>query len=624
MLRARLWLLLMLSGDAAAESLPVLSQVDMFDVGLALIDGDDRYDIYTINHQFAESILINNQGDFILRPDLLLGQTTVPGSHEPVGRMPVVQDGLNVFAPNRKYLMLLCQNCPGPVNASLQVVNGSSGAASVELVHTAQATAHSEHIKHDSVTWLKMSFQLESNGLVVLSPQYAGLHHHFVTDVTAKLIHIGPNSRQPDGSGFTYTTSDNHSAAWTRVNADQDTDVYMSSGGLRGRVDDFPAAQLKPDPILRFDSSSQNYRSAQTELVFSHHPARIYQAAWLDVDLDGDLDFYQGNRGGANLLWIQQDTGSGQFVNQASQFKLNPDQGEVFQWYDLDLDGRPELLTLEHNQLFIYAWSNDHQTYQVVHRSERLGRQVNTLNSDIQVAHLFDHQLPSILINANGRLKVLQTGDHLTFNPVKRQQTGLPKKLNGTMQLIDANLDGQLDFVDSQTGVWLAGKHRFKANDRWSDLFPDQSFNFRQLLWFDADDNGRWDVLEAASYPGKPVTATQLSGFTFKTMKTRDRLFLHRNVRSPGNWLQIDLKGTAHNQHGIGSRINIISDTGATQHRQVWGDQDSLHSQGHYRQYIGLGKSEAVDVVIHWPDGQTTRLADVKANQKLLISHPGL
>lgn len=624
MLAARLGLLLALSGVSAAESLQVLSQVDMFDVGLALIDDDDHYDIYTTNHQFAESVLLNQEGQFMLRPDYGLGQTSLETAREPTGRMPVIHNGLNIYAPNRKYLMMHCQQCPGPVNASLQVVNDQSGFDSVTLVHNSGASVHTEHIKQDQITWLKISIQFQADSLVVLSPQYAGLYHHIVTDLSAKHIFVGPNNQQPEASAFKYTTSDNHSAAWARVNADRHSEVMMSSGGLRGKLHGFPISQLKPDPLLTFDPQTQNHRLAQPALEIPHQAARTYQSAWLDVDLDGDLDLYQGNRAGANRLWLQQQVGSGRFDNQAPQFQLNPLQGEVFQWYDLNLDGRPELLTLENNQLMIYAWSNDHQAYQMVHRSERLGRQVNTLNSDIQVAHLFDHQLPSILINANGRLNILQTKDNFTFTPVKLNKTRLPKTLNGTMQLIDANLDGRLDFIDSQGGVWLAGKNKFKSNDRWSHLFPAQSYNFRQLLWFDADDNGRWDVLEAASYPGKPMQAIEIHGFSFKEMKTRDRLFLHRNVRSPGHWLQIDLKGTAHNQNGIGSQISITTQEGNVQYRQVWGDQDSLHSQGHYRQYIGLGKTEVVDVVVRWPDGKTTRMPAVAANQKLLISHPGL
>ena len=43
-------------------------------------------------------------------------------------------------------------------------------------------------------------------------------------------------------------------------------------------------------------------------------------------------------------------------------------------------------------------------------------------------------------------------------------------------------------------------------------------------------------------------------------------------------------------------------------------------SQADPRRHFGLGKaSKAESVEIRWPDGQTTKLADVKANQLLTV-----
>jgi hypothetical protein len=60
-------------------------------------------------------------------------------------------------------------------------------------------------------------------------------------------------------------------------------------------------------------------------------------------------------------------------------------------------------------------------------------------------------------------------------------------------------------------------------------------------------------------------------------------------------------------------------------HRWQWVGQndDSAHSQGHYRLYFGLAKRKRIQqLVVQWPDGQRTRLGPLKANRLLEVEHP--
>jgi hypothetical protein len=93
---------------------------------------------------------------------------------------------------------------------------------------------------------------------------------------------------------------------------------------------------------------------------------------------------------------------------------------------------------------------------------------------------------------------------------------------------------------------------------------------------------------------------------------------LHNEVESAGNWLLVKLEGKGRLTDAIGAVIRTrVGDQ--TMSRLVRSGTAYL-SQEDMRQHFGLGEATTVDAVeVQWPDGSTSTLENVAANQILVI-----
>jgi hypothetical protein len=90
------------------------------------------------------------------------------------------------------------------------------------------------------------------------------------------------------------------------------------------------------------------------------------------------------------------------------------------------------------------------------------------------------------------------------------------------------------------------------------------------------------------------------------------------NQGSAGNFLQVRLRGTRSNRDGIGARIEARVGS-ATLVREVSSTAGYISGRS-LMSHFGLGVATSVDeLTVIWPSGNTTRLQDVAANQRLLI-----
>jgi hypothetical protein len=96
------------------------------------------------------------------------------------------------------------------------------------------------------------------------------------------------------------------------------------------------------------------------------------------------------------------------------------------------------------------------------------------------------------------------------------------------------------------------------------------------------------------------------------------RLALFENRGTSGNWLEIDLVG-----FHPGTAITVTLPGGRELTRQVLAGSSYLSSEDP-RPHFGLGMATAVpEVVVTWPGGEQTRLADIDANQLIQVEPPG-
>jgi len=86
-------------------------------------------------------------------------------------------------------------------------------------------------------------------------------------------------------------------------------------------------------------------------------------------------------------------------------------------------------------------------------------------------------------------------------------------------------------------------------------------------------------------------------------------------------WLDVDLHqpGTL-NTSAIGAKITVTVG-GRVQSRTITAGGSGYASQGPAVAHFGIGDADTVDELeIRWPDGQTSRLTDLKARQRLSIT----
>ena len=126
----------------------------------------------------------------------------------------------------------------------------------------------------------------------------------------------------------------------------------------------------------------------------------------------------------------------------------------------------------------------------------------------------------------------------------------------------------------------------------------------RGLAVGDLDDDGRLDVV-INDLDGAPQ-------------------LLHNELAPVGNWLLVKLKGRGMNTGAIGAVVTARTSVPAARvQRRLVQSGSSYISQEDKRLHFGLGAAPQVDSVeVLWPDGTTTKVPNVKANQILNIQQP--
>ena len=95
---------------------------------------------------------------------------------------------------------------------------------------------------------------------------------------------------------------------------------------------------------------------------------------------------------------------------------------------------------------------------------------------------------------------------------------------------------------------------------------------------------------------------------------------LWRNDLSENNYLRVKLNGRAPNTAAAGARITLTIN-GENQLREIM-IGSNFTSQNPLVQVFGLGSSAQADITVEWPDGQTSSMDNVDANQLIPFEHP--
>ncbi|MBY0279487.1 CRTAC1 family protein [Candidatus Binatia bacterium] len=127
---------------------------------------------------------------------------------------------------------------------------------------------------------------------------------------------------------------DQHGTGWADFDRDGALDLYVAVGAGR-------ALATKANPFYRGDGKGR-FTDVSSVVGATDPSGRSRALAWLDVDLDGDLDLVLANYASPNRLYLNR--GDGTFEDASERYGLARWTATRLAWADYDGDGLPDLL----------------------------------------------------------------------------------------------------------------------------------------------------------------------------------------------------------------------------------------------------------------------------------------
>ena len=344
-------------------------------------------------------------------------------------------------------------------------------------------------------------------------------------------------------------------------------------------------------------------------------------ATWADYDLDGDLDVflpvYDGLQSPQRSNLFYRNDGGFQFTEVSAEAGLVTENDLSFQasWIDLNHDLYPDLFLINDrstgNRFYL---NNTDGTFEDI--TDDVGIELNfdpmTISwGDFNQDGILDLYLTNSLSGLNEDVpNFLYLGqEDMTFINVAEEFGVALNKWTWGAAWIDVENDGDLD-------LYITEYRPVEPEDQ-DYLFINQGEEGG--YYFEIDNTALENYINIDSHcialgdhnddGYVDFALTSNIGNTFK---------YYENAGGDNNYLKIDLAGTISNSFGIGSWIDLW--TNGTLQRRYTFCGDNYLAQNSYTNLFGLGTSAQVDsVIVRWPSGVVDRLFDLEANETLLI-----
>jgi hypothetical protein len=451
-------------------------------------------------------------------------------------------------------------------------------------------------------------------------------------------VFVGQQRISPRINVFSAHVQDRHGHAWADVNADGQTDVYISRGGVGGTLRKLPR-ELRDTIRDEFLVSGREPRLKDVTAMagFEKKDCSGRHAEWVDVDGDGRLELFvncqdrgviQGRfpKRFPKQLWRQD--ANGRFNDKAMEIGLGLPGHEIidFIWLDADTDGDLDLLASEDKGFFLHRNDAGRFTPEFLFRPDFVRADVVGLRTRVNNYWRFDGKITAADFDGDGDLDVFSSskrGNVIlenqggTFRSLNPADLGLPaSSLNAAW--VDYDNDGAMDLYSVPQGLY---KQTDGGHFQRTDLLAVEPRLYQAAIihWYDRDNDGKRDLLLALN---ENPTLWRWWQRPFRTDDDAHAWIFRswRNAAPDQHWLQIEVAGPSGNRQAIGASVSVTTARGA-QHQTVGINESSFFSQGHYRLYFGLGDATSAEkVAIRWTDGNTLTLENVPGDQLLHVT----
>lgn len=589
----------------------------LFDLGVADVNQDGWLDIFTTNHGAKQSLAIaDGRGNFqdSLAQNQLSQSTNFPGAEPSTTKPTIAAAGLYIYW-HQTTLNIEAKDVVADEICQLRFMENTT-ADKIRIKQADNFTAKIQEISLNSgEKQVAVDFTVSGSGkLVIETAAPVSTAWQLKAGFPLEKVYVGADSLVPTKTNFVLSLKDRHGMAWADYDGDRDVDVYITRGGMSGKM-----KQLAPeakDELLT--NNGQNFDSGTIGLIPRKHGCPGRQVAWVDINQDNLLDVYlvcgRGS-GDSELLpnQLQQQQPEGNFIEVASQWQIDLPGVGVFAWLDSDSDGDLDLLWAGRTPQELWLYVNHQGKFQPEQISSIPGRPLKMTIADYDNDGDLDvftvtNQGNVIINNQNGRLKAIAP-----------QKLGLPAKAIDA-NWVDYDNDGLNDLHALPGGIYLQqNNHTFSATKLLG--LRDSSQTELVSSWVDFDNDGWRDLLLASRQPTPPwqkawrkLNPPSRLGAAIHESK----IAIYHNPGQDANWLELKLIGNSANSSAIGSKVILRTDK-QVQTQQIGQAEGSLFSQGHYRLYFGLGRERAKSIEILWSDGTTQTIVNPPVNRLLTI-----
>tara|TARA_E500000331_G_scaffold184962_1_gene178059 strand:+ start:1304 stop:5008 length:3705 start_codon:yes stop_codon:yes gene_type:complete len=407
------------------------------------------------------------------------------------------------------------------------------------------------------------------------------------------------------------------------IDGDGDRDLFL--GGLDGA----------PYYLMRNDAGTFVDITASSGLILT--AANTFSAAFSDYDLDGDLDLFLShwstdgaidtetlwrNRGDGTFESYSVESGiAAQLLGDVPGVQSNQDLiDHTFtpNLSDIDNDGDPDLLYASDFGTSRSFLNNGDGTFSLIVSNEPvltdefgMGAAVGDYDNDGDM-DWFVTSIFGTVNNAPATGNRLYRNDGLgNFEDVTEVSGVRDGHWGWGACFADLDNDGHLDIF--HTNGWTLDDYTndpallLHANgdgtftERAIELRVDDRDQGRGVGCFDFDRDGDQDLV------------------IYNNSENRLR-FYRNNLVNDNHYLTVRLRSETMNTLAIGARVVVTTDDG-TLVRELRSGSNFV-SQNPSEIHVGLGAEDVVDVAVQWPDGRTSGLSQVQADQMLTLVQP--